>query len=155
MTLLKKKDDSKNMGNYCKLSLANCDYKCFTKILNQRMMVVSPKLINSNQIGFIPGKYIVENCLYNIMVNNQIKINTNGHLTDPVAKLRGFKQSDPISCLCYDFAFEPFLQSILQDQDFSGYELQNILPLQRFLRKYYAMPMMLSFLYMTNKIFVC
>jgi exonuclease III len=189
MTLLKKKGDSKNMGNYRPLSLANCDYKCLTKILNQRMMIVSPKLINAHQIGFIPGKYIAENglrcqllmedaelrwtlarqqgttstldrdigllldqekaydrvnlsyfravlnrygfpvsivnCIHNLMANNQIKININGYLTDPVAKLRGFKQGDPISCICYDLAFEPFLQSILQDQDFRGYELQN------------------------------
>ncbi|GAN11795.1 hypothetical protein MAM1_0979d11396 [Mucor ambiguus] len=189
MILLKKEGDSKNMGNYRSLSLANCDYKCFTKILNQRMMIVSPKLINAHQIAFIPGKYIVENglrcqllmedaeliwsltrqqgttstldrdigllldqekayyrvnlsyfravmnrygfavsianCIHNLMANNQINININRYLTDPVAKLRGFKQGDPISCICYGLAFEPFLQSILQDQDFRGYELQN------------------------------
>ncbi|GAN10831.1 hypothetical protein MAM1_0410d10381 [Mucor ambiguus] len=51
------------MGNYRPLSLANCDYKCFTKILNQQMMIVSPKLINAHLIGFIPGKYIAENGL--------------------------------------------------------------------------------------------
>ncbi|GAN09494.1 hypothetical protein MAM1_0271c09024 [Mucor ambiguus] len=32
---------------------------------------------------------------------------------------------DPISCICYGLPFEPFLQSILQEQDFRGYELQN------------------------------
>ncbi|CEP08993.1 hypothetical protein, partial, partial [Parasitella parasitica] len=63
MTLLKKKGDSKDMGNYRPLSLANCDYKCFTTVLNRRLMEVCPKLINSNQIGFIPGKYIAENGL--------------------------------------------------------------------------------------------
>ncbi|CEP08760.1 hypothetical protein, partial, partial [Parasitella parasitica] len=63
MTSLKKKGDSKAMANYRPLSLANCDYKCFTEVLNQRMMAVSPKLINANQIGFIPGKYIAENGL--------------------------------------------------------------------------------------------
>ncbi|CEP11739.1 hypothetical protein [Parasitella parasitica] len=60
---LKKKGDSKAMGNYRPISLTNCDYKYFTKVLNQRMMSVSPKLINANQIGFIPGKYIAENGL--------------------------------------------------------------------------------------------
>ena len=188
MTLLKKKGDPKAMGNYRPLSLANCDYKCFTKVLNQRMMLVSPKLINSNQIGFIPGKYIAENglrcqiimedaerrwaiaeqsntlasldkdigllldqekaydrvnltyfravlrrygfpesivqCIYSMMAKNRIKININGYFSDEVLKLRGFKQGDPISCICYDLAFEPFLQSILQDPDFHGYQLQ-------------------------------
>lgn len=190
MTLLKKKGDSKAMGNYRPLSLANCDYKCFTKILNQRMMEVSTKLINCNQIGFIPGKYIAENgmrcqlimedaalkwtlaeqrdspgmvdrdigllldqekaydrvnlsyfravlnrfgfpstfvnCIYNMMAKNRIKININGFFTGEVLKTRGFKQGDPISCICYDLAFEPFLQSILQDPDYHGYQLGSL-----------------------------
>ncbi|CEP08031.1 hypothetical protein [Parasitella parasitica] len=41
---------------------------------------------------------------------------------EKVCILRDFKQGDPISCKCYDLAFKPFLQSILQDQDFHGYQ---------------------------------
>jgi len=63
MVLLKKKGNSKNKGNYRPLSLANCDYKCFTKILNKRMMIISSKLINASQMGLIPGKCIAENGL--------------------------------------------------------------------------------------------
>lgn len=51
------------MRNYRPISLANCDYKCFTKIVNQRMVLVSTKLINKNQQGFIPGKYIAQSGL--------------------------------------------------------------------------------------------
>jgi endonuclease/exonuclease/phosphatase family metal-dependent hydrolase len=189
MTLLPKKGDSSDMRNYRPLSLANCDYKYFTRILNLRMMEVSKKLINSNQIGFVPGKYIAENglrcqiimedaqrqndiadqqsgtanmandigllldqekaydrvnltyfqlvlkhygfpestihCIYNLMALNTIKININGYFTDSIPKLRGFKQGDPLSCICYDLAFEPFLQGILTDTDFSGYTLSR------------------------------
>ncbi|KAG1123853.1 hypothetical protein G6F42_010167 [Rhizopus arrhizus] len=185
MTLLPKKGDPSDMKNYRPLSLANCDYKYFTRLLNRRMMEVSKKLINSNQIGFVPGKYIAENglrcqlimedaqrqydiaeqqtgtaaldkdigllldqekaydrvnltffklvlhhhgfpetiiqCIYNLMALNTIKININGHFTAAIPKLRGFKQGDPLSCICYDLAFEPFLQGILTDTDFSGY----------------------------------
>ncbi|CEP13412.1 hypothetical protein [Parasitella parasitica] len=73
MTLLKKKGDFKAKGNYRPLSLANCDYKCFTKILNQRMMEVRPKLINNSEIGFIPGKYIAENGLRCPMIMEDAK----------------------------------------------------------------------------------
>lgn len=212
MTLLKKKGDSKAMGNYRPLSLANCDYKCFTKVLNQTMMMVSPKLINANQIGFIPGKYIAKNglrcqiimedaerresmaeqtdslssldqdigllldqekaydrvnlsyfrpvldrfgfppsiiqSLYNLMALNRIKINMNGVFTDEFLKHRGFKQGDPISCICYDLAFEPFLQG----RDFHGYQLHPPTRLPSLPRSC-VMQMTLLSLYMIDRTF--
>ncbi|CEP11618.1 hypothetical protein [Parasitella parasitica] len=62
-TLLTRKGDLSEMKNYRPLSLANCDHKNFTRILNLRMMGVLTKLINCNQIDFVPGKYVVENDL--------------------------------------------------------------------------------------------
>lgn len=63
-------------------------------------------------------------CLYNLMYYNQINININGFLTDPVHKRRGLKQGDPISPLLYNLALEPFLLSIIGDSQMSGYRLQ-------------------------------
>jgi hypothetical protein len=63
MSLLPKKGDLSNIRNYRPISLANTDYKIFTRILNKRIMLVSTNLINSNQLGFIPGRYIAENGL--------------------------------------------------------------------------------------------
>ncbi|KAG1094329.1 hypothetical protein G6F42_018773 [Rhizopus arrhizus] len=61
MTLLPKKGDPSDKKNYRRpLSLANCDCKYFTRILNRRMIEVSKKLISSNQIGFVSGQYIAE-----------------------------------------------------------------------------------------------
>lgn len=61
------------------------------------------------------------------MANNKIKISVNGFFTEEVPKLRGFKQGDPISCICYDLSLEPFLLSILQDDDYKGYQLGTLI----------------------------
>lgn len=61
MTLLYKKGDSADMKNYRPLSLANTDYKLFTRIINSRVMEVSHSLISRHQLGFIPGRFIAEN----------------------------------------------------------------------------------------------
>lgn len=63
MTLLPKKGNLSDIRNHRPISLANTDYKIFTRILNQRLMSVSTNLINNNQLGFIPGRYIAENGL--------------------------------------------------------------------------------------------
>jgi hypothetical protein len=64
-------------------------------------------------------------CLYNLLVHNNIRINMNGFFSDQVSKQRGLKQEegDPISCVLYNIFFEPFLRSILQGQHFHCYEL--------------------------------
>ncbi|CEP11740.1 hypothetical protein [Parasitella parasitica] len=63
-----------------------------------------------------------------MMTLNPIRINVNGYFTNQVPKLKGFKQGDPMSCICYDLAFEPFKQSIIQDPDFHGYQLRQHQP---------------------------
>jgi hypothetical protein len=61
--LLPKKGDLSNIRNYRPIFLANTDYKILTCILNKRIILVSTNLINNNQLGFIPGRYIAENGL--------------------------------------------------------------------------------------------
>ncbi|KAK4519269.1 uncharacterized protein ATC70_009501 [Mucor velutinosus] len=61
MCLLYKKGDPAHMKNYRPLSLANSDYKLFTRCINRRIMDVSTQLISRHQLGFIPGRYIAEN----------------------------------------------------------------------------------------------
>ncbi|CEP17652.1 hypothetical protein [Parasitella parasitica] len=61
MCLLYKKGDPADMKNYRPLSLANTDYKLFTRILNHRIMEVSTQLISRSQLGFLPGRFIAEN----------------------------------------------------------------------------------------------
>jgi hypothetical protein len=61
MCLLYKKGDPADMRNYRLLSLANSDYKLFTRNVNSRVMEISSKLISRHQLGFIPGRFIAEN----------------------------------------------------------------------------------------------
>ncbi|KAK4515207.1 uncharacterized protein ATC70_002817 [Mucor velutinosus] len=61
MCLLYKKGDPAQMKNYRPLSLANSDYKLFTRCLNRRIVTTSTQLISRHQLGFIPGRYITEN----------------------------------------------------------------------------------------------
>ncbi|KAK4521179.1 uncharacterized protein ATC70_013124 [Mucor velutinosus] len=61
MCLLYKKGDPTDMKNYRPLSLANSDYKLFTRNVNRRIMEVSSNLISRQQLGFIPGRFIAEN----------------------------------------------------------------------------------------------
>lgn len=55
------------------------------------------------------------------MANNKIKISVNGFVTEKVPELKGYKQGNSLSCICYDLSLEPFLLSILQDDDYKGY----------------------------------
>lgn len=61
MCLLYKKGDPAEMRNYRPLSLANSDYKLFTRSLNCRIMEASSHLISCHQLGFLPGRFIAEN----------------------------------------------------------------------------------------------
>jgi len=61
MCLLYKKGDPAEMRNYRPLSLANSDYKLFTRLINRRIMEVSSPLISRHQLGFLPGRFIAEN----------------------------------------------------------------------------------------------
>jgi hypothetical protein len=69
---------------------------------------------------------VLVSSLYKLFKENYIKINVNGYLCDTtVPKLRGLKQGDPISCILYNFALEPLLRSILDDDQFSGYSFKH------------------------------
>lgn len=48
------------MKNYRPLSLANTDYKLFTRTINRRVMEVCIDLISRHQLCFIPGRLITE-----------------------------------------------------------------------------------------------
>lgn len=63
MTIIYKKNDPNDMANYRPISLCNTDYKLLTRLLNHRMMDVAQQLINENQAGFVPGRFIAQNAL--------------------------------------------------------------------------------------------
>ena len=60
--------------------------------------------------------------ILNLFFGTNIRINVNGFLTSPVPQKRGLRQGDPLSPVLFNLAFEPFLQRILTDDRFSGFQ---------------------------------
>jgi len=54
----KKGKDTLNLGNWRPLTLLNTDYKILAKLFAYRIKNLLPDLINDDQTGFIPGRYI-------------------------------------------------------------------------------------------------
>jgi hypothetical protein len=60
ITLLPKEPDAKTLKKFRPISLLNCSFKIFGKLLNNRLIKVANRLIASNQTAFIKGRYILE-----------------------------------------------------------------------------------------------
>ena len=58
MSLLHKKGDTTNLNNYRPLSLTGVDYKILTYILAERVQKVLKQITNTDQKGFIKGRFI-------------------------------------------------------------------------------------------------
>jgi hypothetical protein len=54
--LLYKKGDPQDIGNWRPISLLNVDYKILAKIISDRMRKCLPKIIHSDQKGFVPSR---------------------------------------------------------------------------------------------------
>ena len=60
--LIPKKDAEPDLiRNWRPITLLNCDYKIAAKAIANRLKKVNPKLVNSDQTGFIKGRFIGEN----------------------------------------------------------------------------------------------
>ena len=57
----KKNKDKTLLENLRPISLLNVDYKILTKSIAKRLEKVLPKIINSDQTGYIKGSFIGEN----------------------------------------------------------------------------------------------
>jgi hypothetical protein len=53
-------DEARDMRNFRPISLINCSFKIFSKVLTNRLSKVAQRLISSNQSAFIKGRYILE-----------------------------------------------------------------------------------------------
>ncbi|KAK4517759.1 uncharacterized protein ATC70_001103 [Mucor velutinosus] len=74
------------------------------------------------KFGF-PMEFI--RCIENLFFDNEIFINMNGFLTKPVKQKRGLRQGDSISPILFNFAIDPFILSITNSQDISGYSINQ------------------------------
>lgn len=69
---------------------------------------------------------IFVNCITSLFFGNSIFVNMNGFLTKPFRQQRGLRQGDTISPILFNFALEPFLQSIIKCKEINGYSLQAV-----------------------------
>jgi hypothetical protein len=60
--IIPKEKDARAMSKFRPISLLNCSYKFFTKVLPNRIGVVADIIVASNQMVFIKGRYILECC---------------------------------------------------------------------------------------------
>jgi hypothetical protein len=60
ITLVPKLKEANNIKHFRPICLLNVDFKCFTKVLTNRLILVAKKIISKNQIGFIQGRNILE-----------------------------------------------------------------------------------------------
>jgi hypothetical protein len=61
--VIPKEKDDRTMNKIRPISLLNCSYKIFTKVLTNRIGKVIDRLICSNQIAFIKGRYILRSVI--------------------------------------------------------------------------------------------
>lgn len=60
MILLPKKGDLSQLSNWRPISLINADAKIFTRLINTRLMIHMNKYLSTNQMGFMPNRFIGE-----------------------------------------------------------------------------------------------
>jgi hypothetical protein len=60
VTLIPKVGDATNMKQFRPISLLNCSFKIFSKLLTIRLGHISQRIVNNSQLAFIKGRYILE-----------------------------------------------------------------------------------------------
>lgn len=53
-------EDAKNMKQFRPISLLNCSFTIFSKLLTMRLGAIARKIVGPNQSAFIRGRYILE-----------------------------------------------------------------------------------------------
>ena len=71
ISLLHKKNDTKDIKNYRPLSLTNNDYKILSKALQIRMNPTMNHLIGVEENGSVPSRFIAEN---NILLHEIVEV---------------------------------------------------------------------------------
>ena len=80
IVLLPKSGDLSNLVNWRPISLINADCKIFTRLLNQRVMMVADDLISPFQAGFMHGRYIGDHGQTLRLIMNDAKLSNSSGL---------------------------------------------------------------------------
>jgi hypothetical protein len=60
ITLIPKENEARSMKKFRPISLLNCSFKIFTKVLTNRLAKIIDRLISYHQSAFIRGRFILE-----------------------------------------------------------------------------------------------
>uniref|UniRef100_C6JRP7 Reverse transcriptase domain-containing protein n=1 Tax=Sorghum bicolor TaxID=4558 RepID=C6JRP7_SORBI len=60
ITLIPKIKEANNIKQYRPICLLNVDFKCFTKVLTNRLVPIAQRVVGKNQTGFIKGRNILD-----------------------------------------------------------------------------------------------
>jgi hypothetical protein len=60
LTLIPKEQDARNMKKFRPISLCNCSFKIFSKVMTIRLGKIANRLVSIQQSAFIRGRYILE-----------------------------------------------------------------------------------------------
>jgi hypothetical protein len=102
------------MNKFRPISLLNCSYKIFTKVLTNRLGVVADRLIASNQTTFIRGRYILKSVVTAHEVINYVH---SGKQQGVVLKLAYEKAYDKVN---WDFLIEVLEKGVLMGNGLAG-----------------------------------
>jgi hypothetical protein len=60
ITLLPKEEDDNILKKFRPISLINCSFKIFSKVVNNRLVELCDRLLSHNQTAFVRGRFILE-----------------------------------------------------------------------------------------------
>jgi hypothetical protein len=58
--LIPKEEDVRSLKKFRPISFINCSFKIFAKVLNNRLVTISDRLLASNQTTFVKGRFLLE-----------------------------------------------------------------------------------------------
>ncbi|EAL72853.1 hypothetical protein DDB_G0271006 [Dictyostelium discoideum AX4] len=76
-----KKGNPLLISNRRPITLLNTDYKILSKVINARLLRILPFIINNNQTGFVPHRFIIDNININELINYLKSKNLPGIIT--------------------------------------------------------------------------
>jgi hypothetical protein len=100
ITLIPKVEEAMEMKQFRPISLINCSFKIFSKVMTGRLGKISQRLISPSQSAFIKGRYILESVAVAHELVHSLNKNKSPSL---IIKLDYEKAYDRVS---WDFLFE-------------------------------------------------